>query len=128
MNPTFYYEDQLGVTVTNRCVTIGDSTYATESIISVSTTAVSPKRLGVTLAAAISAVLVFFGVVSASYKWSMFGGVLAIICGIAYHKMKTMWHLRIATAVGESSPLQSPNRQRISTVANAIGQAIAHRG
>lgn len=127
MNSTIYYEDQLGVMVTDRCVTIGDNTYSTESIVSVTTAPVNPRRLGVALAAVIAAGCMFFGVASASYKWSIFGAVLAIICAAAYRKTKTMWRLRIATTLGETSPFQSANHQKVSTVAHAIGQAIAHR-
>lgn len=97
MNPTIYYEDQFRVMVIDRCVTIGANAYSTKSITSVTTAAVSPKRLGVTLAAAIGAGFVFFGVISASHKWSIFGAGLAIICGVAYSKMRTMWQLRIST-------------------------------
>ncbi|HTZ47840.1 MAG TPA: DUF6232 family protein [Verrucomicrobiae bacterium] len=127
MNPTIYFEDQNGVTVTDRCVIAGDSIYSTESIVSVTTIAVSPKRLGIILSVVISAGCVFFGIVSASYNWCLFGTGLAIVCGFAYLKMKTIWQLRIATAFGETAPLQSPDHEKISTVANAIGQAIVHR-
>jgi hypothetical protein len=127
MNPTTYYEDQLGVMVTDRCVTIGDHAYLTAAITSVTTTAVHPKRAGVILAAILASGFVFFGVASTGYKWCVFGAMLFGLCGIAYRRMKTKWHLRIATACGESSPMQSANRKEISTIANAIGNAIAHR-
>ena len=127
VNPTTYYEDEHGIKVTDRCVNIGDTAYLTAAITCVTTAVVNPRRFGVILAAAFGLGFGFFGIVSASYKWSVFGAVLVMLCVAAYRKMKPVWHLRIATASGEASPLQSPNRQRISTVANAIGCAIARR-
>lgn len=127
VSPTTYYEDQNGVTVTDQCVTIGDSAYLTAAINSVTTAVVNPKRFGVIIAATLGLGFGFFGIVSASYKWSVFGAVVVMICVAAYHKMKPIWHLRIATVIGETSPFRSPNHQKISAVANAIGCAIARR-
>jgi len=124
---TTYYEDETGARVTDTCVTIGDSAYSTASITSVSTAVQNPPRGKLIAGAVLALAFVFFSWASGAYNWSVCGIILLILCGTAYYAMKPTWHLRIATASGESSPLRSQNADKISVIARAIGDAIAHR-
>jgi len=124
---TTYYEDETGLRVTDTCVTIGDSTYSTGSIASVTTALLNPRRGKLIAGAVLALVFVFFGWASGAYKWSVCGVILLVLCGTAYYTMKPTWLLRIATASGETSPLRSQNADKISAIARAIGDAIAHR-
>ncbi|MGB7438303.1 MAG: DUF6232 family protein [Candidatus Acidiferrum sp.] len=122
-----YYEDQTGARVTDTCVTIGDNAYSTASIISVTTAVENPRRGKLIVAAVLAMAFVFFGWASGSYNWSVCGIILLILSALAYYAMKPTWRLRVATTLGETSPLQSPSPQRISSIAHAIGEAMAHR-
>jgi len=122
-----YYENQNGVTVTDKCIIVGDNTYLTADITSVTTDVVNPKRVGLAFFGTVAILFVFWGFASTSYKWSVCGAIIAGLCFVAYGIMKPTWRLRIATSSGESLPLQSSNPQKISSIAQAIGQAIAHR-
>jgi predicted MFS family arabinose efflux permease len=124
---TTYYEDETGAKVTDTCVTVGDSAYSTESITSVTTAVENPRRGKLIAVAVLSLAFVFFGWASGSHNWSVCGIILLILSGFAYYAMKPTWHLRVATTLGETSLLQSSNPQKISSIAHAIGEAIAHR-
>jgi hypothetical protein len=97
------------------------------NITSVTTDVMNPKKLGLILLTTLAVVFISCGMVSASYKWSVWGAVLAVLCCAVYRILKPIWRLRISTASGESWPLQSRNPQSISGLAQAIGNAIAHR-
>jgi hypothetical protein len=124
---TTYYEDETGARVTDTCVTIGDSTYSTASITSVTTAVENPRRGKLIAVAVMALAFMPFGAASGSYSWSLSGIIVLIVCGSAYYAMKPKWHLRIATESDETSPLQSQNVQEISTIAHAVGDAIARR-
>ena len=122
-----YYEDETGARVTDTCVTIGDNAYSTASITAVTTAVENPRRGKLAAGAVLAVAFTFFGWASGGYNWSVCGIILLILCGSAYYAMKPTWVLRIATASGESSPLQLQNADKISAIARAIGNAIAHR-
>jgi predicted MFS family arabinose efflux permease len=124
---TTYYEDETGARVTETCVTIGDSTYSTASIASVTTEVENPRRGKLIAVAVMALAFMSFGAASGSHSWSLCGIIVLILCGSAYYAMKPKWHLRIATGSGETSPLQSQNAEQISAIAHAIGNAIARR-
>jgi predicted MFS family arabinose efflux permease len=124
---TTYYEDEAGAKVTGICVTIGDNAYATASIISVTTAEENPRRGKLIAVGVLALAFVFFGCASGAYNWSVCGMILLILSAFAYYAMKPTWRLRVATTSGETAPLQSPSRQKIATIAQAIGEAIAHR-
>jgi len=124
---TTYYEDETGARVTDTCITIGDNAYSTASITSVTTAVENPQRGKLIAGAVLALAFTFFGWASGAYNWSVCGIILLILCGSAYYAMKPTWHLRIATASGETSPLQLQNANKISAIARAIGDAIAHR-
>jgi hypothetical protein len=122
-----YYEDDAGARVTDTCVRIGDCAYSTASITSVTKMVENPRRGKLMAVALIALAFMFFGAASGSYNWSLCGTIVLIVCGSAYYVMKPRWHLRITTGSRESSPLQSRSAEKVSAIAHAIGDAIAHR-
>jgi len=124
---TTYYEDDTGAKVTDTCVTIGDSAYSTASIASVTTAVQNPRRTKLIIGAVLALAFLFFGWASGAYNWSIFGVILLVLCATAYLAMKPTWFLQITTGSGETSPLRSKDADKISAIARAIGDAIAHR-
>jgi hypothetical protein len=56
-----------------------------------------------------------------------FIGVLLLVLGVVWYRgCKPKWHLRIASASGETTPLQSTDQQWISGIAQAINEAMIH--
>ena len=53
--------------------------------------------------------------------------VAAVIGFFWYRGCKPIWHLRIASASGESTPIKSINHQWIASIAQAVNEAIVHR-
>lgn len=125
---TSFYADQNGVRVTDKRVILGDTTYALANITSVSTTIEKPSLTGPILFIGIG-VLLLLGAASGgnSGVLAVFGVPLLLLGVIWYRGCKPRWHLRIASASGESTPLQSTNQQWISSIAQAINEAMIHR-
>ncbi len=119
-----FYKDNTGVEVTDRRVVLrnGSLTYAVANITSVSTRIEEPSRTGPVL-------LLLVGLVALATR-TPFGiilGIALLIMGFFWWRgLKPIWHLRIASASGETSPLQG-DQQYISGVAQAISRAMVHR-
>jgi hypothetical protein len=58
---------------------------------------------------------------------ALFGVIIAGLGYFWYRGRKPIWHLQIASASGEATPLQSVNSRWISSIAQAINEAIIHR-
>ncbi|HYB60663.1 MAG TPA: DUF6232 family protein [Methylomirabilota bacterium] len=120
---TTFYSDQQGVRVTDKRVIFRTTTYALANITSVSTDRTAPSYAGPLLLFLIAAVALFV----------RGGGILlAIVSAVLgvfwWRKLRPTWHLHIKSASGESSPIQSGDEKRIASIAQAINEAIIHRG
>lgn len=122
-----YYSDQSGVRVSDKRVIIGSTTYSMANITSVSTKVEHPSMMGPILLIAIGLFLFVSGVAGKSGGPAVIGGIVAALGYFWYKGRKPVWHLRIASASGETTPLQSVNGQWISSIAQAINEAIIHR-
>jgi hypothetical protein len=122
-----YYSDQSGVRVTDKRVIIASTTYSMANITSVSTTIEKPSMLGPILIMAIGVLMFLGGFGNQNYGSSFFGAIVAALGYFWYRGRKPIWHLRIASASGEATPLQSNNQQWIASIAQAINEAIIHR-
>jgi len=122
-----YYSDQSGVRVTDKRVIIASTTYSMANITSVSTTVENPSMLGPILFMGIGVLMFLGGLGNRSFGMSLFGAVFAAIGYFWYRGRKPIWHLRIASASGETTPLNSINQQWITSIAQAINEAIIHR-
>ncbi|SRR5713101_1335480 len=121
-----YYSYQSGVRVSDKRVIIGSTTYSMANITSVSTNVVHPSMMGPIIVIAIGLFIFVSGLTQKS-GGAVVGGIIAALGYFWYKGRKPMWHLRIASASGETTPLQSANGQWISSIAQAINEAIIHR-
>lgn len=128
---TEFYSDSRGVRVTDKRVILEDKTYALANITSVATFAEQPSRRGPILFVAVGLIIIFWGIASLTSAGAaagfIFGGILAALGVIWYKGCKPIWHLKIASASGEQSPLHSTRESYITGIANAINAAIVHR-
>lgn len=123
---TSFYADQKGVRVTDKRVIVGSTTYSLANITSVSTTVEKPDFTGPILFTVLG-IFLLIGAVSENSGGFAFFGVLLLLLGIVlYRGCKPKWNLRIASASGESAPLQSTDEQWISNIARAINEAMIH--
>jgi amino acid permease len=124
---TSYYEDQNGVKVTDKRVVISNITYAMANITSVSTYIERPSVVGPLLFLGIGGFLILMGSLALLGGTIVLGAVAVVIGFFWYRSCKPIWHLRIASASGESTPLKSNNHQWVSAISNAINEAMIHR-
>ncbi len=121
-----YYSDQNGVRVSDKRVIIGNTTYSMANITSVSTKVERPSMMGPILMIAIGLFLFVSGI-SQQSGVALIGAIVAGLGYFWYRGRKPVWHLQIASASGETTPLHSVNGQWISSIAQAINEAIIHR-
>jgi len=124
---TSFYSDESGVRVTDKRIIVGNTTYSLANITSVSTSVEKPSLRGPFLTTVIGIVLLLSGLGRKSAGAAVVG-VLAVLLGIVWYRgCKPIWHLRIASASGESTPLQSTSQEWIGNICRAINEAIIHR-
>lgn len=124
---TSYYSDQNGVRATDKRVIIGSTTYSMANITSVSTKVEHPSKMGPILIMATGAFMVLMGLGNKAFGGILIGGIFGALGYFWFRGIKPIWHLRIASASGETTPLHSINQQWISSIAQAINEAIIHR-
>jgi hypothetical protein len=124
---TSYYSDQSGVRVTDKRVIIANTTYAMANITSVSTTIEHPSKAGPVLFIVIGVFMLLGGLTNSSMGVAFFGVIFGALGYFWNRGIKPIWHLRIASASGETTPLHSVNQQWIASIAQAINEAIIHR-
>ena len=122
-----FYTDQASVRVTDKRVIAGSTTYALANITSVSTAVESPSYTGPLLFLAVGAVALIEGVATKSTGTTTFAVLILALGCFWWRGLKPTWHLRIASASGESSPVKSHNQQWIAGIAQAIKKAMIHR-
>jgi hypothetical protein len=116
----FQYED---VTVTNARFMVASQTFAMNNITSVKASRQDPKRLW-------PIVLIVIGVLFA-VAGSANVGIGLVIGGVSVVWLlmqKTMYHVMLTTAGGETSALSSKQREYIEKVVQALNEAIVARG
>ena len=124
---TSFYTDQSGVTVTDKRVIVGSTTYALANITSVSTTVAKPSTTGPILFIGVGLLVLVEAVSNKSGLLAVLGVLPLLLGTVWYRGCKPRWHLRIASASGESTPLQSTNQQWIANIADAINKAMIRR-
>ena len=125
---TSFYSDQQGVTVTDKRVIVRNVTYALANITSVSTEVEQPNLSGPVLFVVIGvASLVLFSANTQNGFLIVVGLCLIVLGVIWYRGSKPTWHLKISSASGEATPLQSANEQWIRAIVQAINEAMIRR-
>ncbi len=123
---TSFYSDQSGVRVTDKRVIVGNTTYSLANITSVSNSVEKPSLTGPILSIVIGLLLLVAGASGKSGGAALIGALVVLFGIVWYRGCKPLWHLRIASASGESTPLRSTNQQWITNIARAINEAIIH--
>lgn len=124
---TSYYSDEKGVRVTDKRVIIGSTTYSLANITSVSTKVEQPSKVWPTLFMALGVLVTWMALANKSFAAVPVGGIFGVMGYLWFRGIKPIWHLRIASASGEATPLQSINQQWVASIAQAINEAIMHR-
>ena len=126
--------NQDGVYVSNSRVVVGGTTYSTANITSVSTTQ-TPASSGCAFAVIglgclgfISGLLFVSSGESAAILALVFW-VLMIAAGIFWlRKLRPTYHVILASASGESKALDSKDEAFVTQFADAVNEALVHRG
>ena len=113
----FQYE---GVQVTNARFVVDGQTFAMNNVTSVKPLEKKPNRLG-------PVILVVLGLLPAIN--GEYGGLLVSLIGAVWFALqKTVYHVMLHTAGGETSALKTYQREYLDKVVAALNNAIVHRG
>jgi len=113
----FEYDD---VKVTNARFITGNQTYAMSNVTSVKAFEETPKRFG-------GIVVLLIGLAIATSS-PIVGLVVAAAAAYFLYQQKTMYHVMLSTAGGETSALKTNQKEYLSKVVSALNEAIVHRG
>lgn len=113
----FEYE---GVRVTNTRFIVDGQTFAMNNITSVKPLEKKPNRI-------LPGLLIVFGVLPA-LNGATVGLFFALIGAIWWAMQKTMYHVMLHTAGGETSALTTYQKEYLQRVVTALNNAIVHRG
>jgi hypothetical protein len=123
----FSYDD---VKVTSSRFISGGQTFAMSNITSVKAFEKKPYRTGgiIALLVGLSFVVkeVLLGV--PSVESVIFGIAIAALAVLYLYKQKTIYHVMLATAGGETSALKTYQKEYLDRVVGALNQAIVYRG
>lgn len=119
MDETTFFEYE-GVRVTNTRFIVDGQTFAMNNITSVKPLEQNPNRL-------LPGLLIIIGVLPAIN--GAYGGlVLSLIGGAWWIMQKTVYHVMLHTAGGETSALKTFQKEYLQRVVTALNNAIVHRG
>jgi Family of unknown function (DUF6232) len=113
----FEYDD---VKVTNARFISGSQTYAMSNVTSVKAFEETPKRFG-----GIAVLLVGLAI---AVNAPVLGFIIAAAAAYYLGQQKTMYHVMLATAGGETSALKTNQKEYLNKVVSALNDAIVHRG
>lgn len=113
----FEYDD---VKVTNARFISGSQTYAMSNVTSVKAFEEKPSRIG-------GIIVLIIGLAIAANS-PVPGIVIAAAAGYYLYQQKTMYHVMLATAGGETSALKTNQKEYLGKVVAALNEAIVHRG
>lgn len=116
-----FYQDA-NVTVTQSRFVTETTTYAMRNISSVTLYKLTKSRF-------VQIVLIILGVLTMLADDLKFLGLLIIAAGILWlYKTKDEYSVRITSNAGESDGFISHDRQVVSTIVDAVNQAMAYQG
>ena len=113
----FEYDD---VKVTNSRFISGHQTYAMSNVTSVKAFEEKPNRWRGIAALLLGLIIAVNTVVV--------GLIIAVAAAFYLYQQKTMYHVMLATAGGETSALRTHQKEYLSKVVSALNEAIVHRG
>lgn len=120
-----------GIKVTNSRFMVSGQTYVMNNVTSVQQTMDQPKTSGPILAMIFGGFIALGGLVS--IKESGPGGLLLglVIAGMGFYILrnrKAIYHVLLRTASGETKALSSKDVSLISSVVDALNEAVVSRG
>jgi hypothetical protein len=113
----FEYDD---VKVTNTRFITGAQTFAMSNVTSVKAFEQKPSRIGGIIVLAIGLAIA----VNSTYV----GLLVAAAAAVYLYLQKTMFHVMLSTAGGETSALKTNQKEYLNKVVGALNDAIVHRG
>lgn len=113
----FEYDD---IKVTNARFISGSQTYVMSNVTSVKAFEEKPNRLGGIFALLIG--------LATSLSNTDIGLLIMGAAAFYLYQQKTVYHVMLATAGGETSALKTHQREYLSKVVAALNEAIVHRG
>lgn len=119
MDETTFFEYE-GVRVTNTRFIVDGQTFAMNNITSVKPLEQKPNRL-------LPGLLMAIGVLPA-FNGAYGGLVLSLIGAVWWAMQKTVYHVMLHTAGGETSALKTFQKEYLQKVVTALNNAIVHRG
>lgn len=119
MDETTFFEYE-SVRVTNTRFIVDGQTFAMNNITSVKPMEKKPNRV-------VPIVLIVLGVLPA-INGAYAGLVLSAIGAIWFAMQKTVYHIMLHTAGGETSALKTNQKEYLQQVVTALNNAIVHRG
>lgn len=128
MSEKNFYQDS-GVTVTNSRFMVNGQMHAMAGITSVRTYVKSPNRLG-PIFLIFSGLLGLFLIIKTGIDMTgIIGTALLLGIGVMWFRAQSpTYTILISTAAGESPALVDNNGTRISSIVDALNNAIIHRG
>lgn len=118
---TVYYTDNNGVKITNTRFIVGSSTYPLQGITSIKTALIPASMTPAVILIVVGVLICFTGAVPV-------GGVMAILGLLYIFLVKNKHAVKISTSAAETNALISKDKVYIEKVANALNEAIIHRG
>jgi len=123
-----FYSDDKGVKITNTRAIFESKTYAMNNITSVSTGYKAPSRGGAVVAVLIGILILLISIGAKSIGGSIFG-LLVIALGVwLYTSAKASYSVKIGSASGEATALESKDEKYIQSIVQAMNEAIIKRG
>lgn len=116
----FEYGD---VKVTNTRFMTGAQTFAMSNVTSVKNRVQKPNRFGGILLLIVGLLIALGGGAGV-----VVGLVIAVVAGAFLYSQRTIYHVMLTTAGGESSALQTSRLDYITKVVKALNDAIVFRG
>lgn len=119
MEETTFFEYE-GVRITNTRFIVDGQTFAMNNITSVKPLEQRPNRI-------LPGLLIVFGVLPA-INGATGGLFVALVGAIWWAMQKTVYHVMLHTAGGETSALKTFQKGYLQSVVTALNNAIVHRG
>jgi hypothetical protein len=117
---TTFYSHASGVRITNTRAVFGTKVYAMANVSSVGMTVTPPKRLYYLLLLAVG-VLLFAA-------QPLIGVIVTILAVVLLALQKSLYHVTIGSASGETSALSSTDGEHIAEIVRAMNEAFVTRG
>ena len=123
-----FYSDETGIRITGTRAIFKNTTYSMANISSIRTSETPAKRGGA-IVALIRGIIIFIIGISADVTALSIVGVIVALLGILW-----IWlahgkhHIMITSVSGEISALESKDKEYVHKVAQALNEAIIHRG